>query len=123
MVATFSVSLNMTGTHDRPPSVAQAPEDLHAHNLPPKKPSERVQMDAGRSASPSSPDDISFLRLPDVKLMSGLGKSSLYDLIRASNFPPPVQLGPRTVAWVRSEVQQWAAERVRLRDSRAKKRA
>jgi prophage regulatory protein len=103
----------MTGTHDTPRSVAQAPEDLHAHNLPLKKPSERVQMDAGRSASLGSPDDISFLRLPDVKLMSGLSKSSIYALIRSNSFPAPVQLGPRTVAWVRSEVQQWAAKRVR----------
>lgn len=102
----------MTGTYDKPRSVAQAPEDLHAHNLPPKKPSQCVQMDAGCPASLSSPDDISFLRLADVKLMSGLSKSSLYALIRAKSFPAPVQLGPRTVGWVRSEVQQWAAERI-----------
>ena len=57
-------------------------------------------------------DDVSFLRLPEVKAVTGLSKSSLYALIRANSFPAPVRLGPRTVAWVRSEIKQWAAERV-----------
>ena len=56
-------------------------------------------------------DDMSFLRLPQVKAMTGLSKSSLYALIRANSFPAPVRLGPRTVAWVRSEVTCWATER------------
>jgi prophage regulatory protein len=74
---------------------------------------------AGSSASPSAPDDISFLRLPDVKLATGLSKSNLYGLIRANSFPAPVPLGLRSVGWVKSEIQQWAAERVRLRDTQA----
>lgn len=57
-------------------------------------------------------DDIRFLRLPEVKVITGLSKSSLYGLIRDQSFPSPVRLGPRAVAWVRSEVNQWAAERV-----------
>lgn len=62
-------------------------------------------------------NDINFLRLPSVKLATGLSKSTIYALIRADSFPVPVPLGLRTVAWVRSEVQEWAAERVRLRDA------
>jgi prophage regulatory protein len=85
---------------------------LSDHNLPPKKPSDRVRMAAGRSALPNALEEVSFLRLPDVKLVTGLSKSSLYALIRANSFPSPVRLGPRTVAWVRSEIKQWAAERV-----------
>lgn len=59
-----------------------------------------------------SADEISFLRLPEVKAVTGLSKTSVYTLIRDQNFPAPVRLGPRAVAWVRSEVNQWAAERV-----------
>ena len=59
-----------------------------------------------------SPDEVIFLRLPEVRAVTGLSKSSLYALIRANSFPAPVQIGPRTVAWVRNEVQRWAAERV-----------
>jgi prophage regulatory protein len=74
---------------------------------------ERTQIKArSRKEILSSPDEVIFVRLPDVKAVTGLSKSSLYALIRASNFPAPVRLGPRTVGWVRSEVKQWADERV-----------
>jgi prophage regulatory protein len=59
-----------------------------------------------------SPEEVIFLRLPEVKTVTGLSKSSLYALIRAHSFPAPVRLGPRTVAWVKAEVKQWADERV-----------
>jgi prophage regulatory protein len=57
-------------------------------------------------------DDVIFLRLPEVKAVTGLSKTSLYGLIRDRNFPAPVRVGPRAVAWVKSEVKQWAANRV-----------
>lgn len=57
-------------------------------------------------------NEVSFLRLPEVKAVTGLSKTSLYELIRERSFPPPVRLGQRAVAWVRSEVNQWAAERI-----------
>lgn len=59
-----------------------------------------------------SPDEVIFLRLPKVTAITGLSKSSLYELIRTNNFPAPVRIGPRIVAWVNSEVQRWAAERI-----------
>lgn len=58
-------------------------------------------------------DEVIFLRLPGVKEITGLSKSSLYALIQEKSFPAPVRLGARTVAWVRSEVRQWALERIR----------
>jgi prophage regulatory protein len=63
-------------------------------------------------ASSTESGDVIFLRLPKVKAVTGLSKSSLYELIRANSFPAPVHLGARTVAWVASEVKQWAAERI-----------
>jgi prophage regulatory protein len=65
-----------------------------------------------RNASSINLDDVIFLRLPEVKAVTGLSKSSVYALIRERGFPQPVRLGARAVAWVRSEVRQWAAERV-----------
>jgi prophage regulatory protein len=59
-----------------------------------------------------NPDDVVFLRLPGVKAVTGLSKSTLYALIQAKSFPAPVHLGPRSVAWVRNEIKQWAANRV-----------
>jgi len=58
-------------------------------------------------------DDVTFIRLPEVKAVTGLSKTSLYALIKEKNFPAPVRLGPRAVAWVKSEIRQWAVERVR----------
>jgi prophage regulatory protein len=81
-----------------------------------------------RSQNPAEPsvgvasndsDDVFFLRLPDVKAITGLSKSSLYALIHEKSFPAPVRLGARAVAWVRSEVRQWATERVNASRSAA----
>jgi prophage regulatory protein len=58
-------------------------------------------------------DDVTFIRLPEVKAVTGLSKTSLYALIKEKSFPAPVRLGPRAVAWVKSEIRQWALERVR----------
>lgn len=56
--------------------------------------------------------EVVFMRLPEVKAVTGLSKTSIYELIRERSFPPPVRLGPRAVAWVKSEVKQWALDRV-----------
>ena len=85
---------------------------LSNHTLPPKMPSKSLKMDDCDSLLPNCQDEISFMRLPEVKSVTGLSKSSIYDLIQANSFPAPVPLGERTVAWVRSEVQEWAAERI-----------
>jgi predicted DNA-binding transcriptional regulator AlpA len=57
--------------------------------------------------------DVTFIRLPEVKAVTGLSKTSLYALIKKKSFPAPVRLGPRAVAWVKSEIRQWAVDRVR----------
>lgn len=61
---------------------------------------------------PHTSDGVRFLRLPEVRAITGLSKTSLYELIRERSFPPPVRLGARSVAWVWSEVNQWAASRI-----------
>jgi prophage regulatory protein len=74
---------------------------------------ERTQIKSENDKAISSElDEVIFLRLPMVRAVTGLSKSSLYELIRANSFPAPVHLGARTVAWVASEVKQWAAERI-----------
>jgi prophage regulatory protein len=94
-------SLSLPDQPGSPQSIAKKPPRIH-------RPAE-LTFDAASSRL----DDVAFLRLPDVKAITGLSKSSLYALIRENRFPAPVRLGARAVAWVRSEVKQWAAERVR----------
>ena len=53
-----------------------------------------------------------LLRLGDVKLMTGLSKSSIYARIADGTFPKQINLGPRLVVWVESEIQSWIANQV-----------
>lgn len=77
-----------------------------------KPPYSQRPADINLDGPSSKLDDVAFLRLPEVKAITGLSKSSLYALIKEKSFPAPVRLGARAVAWVRSEVRQWAADRV-----------
>lgn len=59
-----------------------------------------------------------LIRLGEVKHRTGYGKSSIYNGIAEGTFPRPVPLGPRAVAWVEDEVQEWIDARIRDRDKR-----
>ncbi len=56
-----------------------------------------------------------LLRLPQVENATGLRRSTLYDLIRAGQFPQPVKLA-RLSAWPENEVTDWIAARIFERD-------
>jgi prophage regulatory protein len=57
-------------------------------------------------------DDDRFLRLPDVERLTGLRKSTIYDLIAKREFPDRRQIAPKVVIWLESEVRRWMAERL-----------
>ncbi len=52
-----------------------------------------------------------IIRLPEVCAALGISKPTVYRLIRAENFPRPIQLGKRSVAWRVAEVEQWLESR------------
>src|ERR1700744_4256350 len=80
-----------------------------ATKLPPKKmPGAQKPDESDLDVVSGNLNDLAFLRLPDVKVVTGLSKSSLYALIQEKKFPASVRLGARAVGWVRSEVKQWA---------------
>lgn len=58
-------------------------------------------------------------RLKKVMEQTGLGRSSIYNFIKAGIFPKPVPLGGRTVGWLASEVEEWIRGRIRERDTMA----
>lgn len=62
--------------------------------------------------SSASVGDVTFLRLPEVKAVTGLSKTTIYERIREADFPSPVPIGKRAVGWIESEIKQWAANRV-----------
>ena len=59
-----------------------------------------------------------LLRKPDVKEMVGnMPDSTLYYLMNQGDFPKPLKLGKRTVAWKRSEIEAWIQSRERAMDT------
>lgn len=57
-----------------------------------------------------------LIRRRVVESMTGLGRTQIYDLMKARRFPAAVPLGPRAVGWLESEVQGWIDERLKERD-------
>jgi prophage regulatory protein len=51
-----------------------------------------------------------LLRLPEVKVRTGLGRSSIYRKIGDGSFPPPCNIGERAVAWRESDIERWIAD-------------
>ncbi|WP_262368601.1 helix-turn-helix transcriptional regulator [Marinomonas sp. IMCC 4694] len=55
------------------------------------------------------------MKLNEVINTTGLSRSSIYAYMSKGNFPKPIQLGPRAVAWVEEEVQGWLEEKMAAR--------
>lgn len=52
-----------------------------------------------------------FLRRPDVERITGLSRSTIYDWMKKGDFPQPLKLGARLVAWKQSDVTAWMESR------------
>jgi prophage regulatory protein len=57
------------------------------------------------------PPDPQFLRMRTVMRITGIGRSTIYRWMAEQRFPRPVQLGPRTVAWRRADLDRWSEAR------------
>lgn len=53
-----------------------------------------------------------FLTLPEVCGRICLRKSWVYDAMQRGDFPKPVHLTPRRVAWRESDIEAWKADRI-----------
>ena len=61
-----------------------------------------------------------FIRLPVVIEKTGYRRTAIYKKISEGSFPRPVNLGPRAIAWLEEEIQEWMNERITERDSALK---
>lgn len=52
-----------------------------------------------------------FLRLHEVKQISGLSSSVLYEMMADDLFPPPYRIGMKASGWKYSEVMAWVNSR------------
>ena len=53
-----------------------------------------------------------LLRLSEVKHQVGLGRSAIYEQIKSGQFPAPVRLGARAVAWPSDQIANWIDSRI-----------
>ena len=53
-----------------------------------------------------------LLRLPTVKAITGLSRSTIYLRISEDRFPKPVSLGGRAVGWIEAEIDDWVNQQI-----------
>lgn len=60
-----------------------------------------------------------FLRLGEVQRLTGLPRSTIYEMVNAGKFPKQFHISRRLVGWLEAEVADWQAQRVASRDGKA----
>jgi len=65
------------------------------------------------TSAPKVPADNAdrLLRRRQVENRTGLCRSTIYFWMREGNFPKPLKIGARAVAWRERDIQQWIKER------------
>lgn len=56
-----------------------------------------------------------FIRRRAVENRTGLSRSTIYLMMQNGEFPKPVRIGNRAVAWLESEVDDWINTRIASR--------
>jgi prophage regulatory protein len=55
---------------------------------------------------------ITILRLPQVKEITGLSRSSIYLRMKEGAFPNSLSLGPRAIGWSSQSIDEWVNDRI-----------
>lgn len=48
-----------------------------------------------------------ILRLPDIKVRTGLSRTTIYSMIKVGKFPAQIQIGKRAVGWDSRSIDAW----------------
>lgn len=62
---------------------------------------------------------IEYIKLPEVIRLVGYKTTKIYEMAKKGEFPKQVNLGGRSVAWIKSEVLQWNQKQAAARDQPA----
>jgi prophage regulatory protein len=54
-----------------------------------------------------------FLKLPRVIEQTALSRSEIYRRVNSREFPQPIQLGPRAIAWQATKIDEWIDQRIK----------
>lgn len=50
---------------------------------------------------------VKLIRLPDVQLLTGMARSTIYERMAQGTFPRPLKLSIRHVAWKEQNIVNW----------------
>jgi len=53
-----------------------------------------------------------FLRRDQVQDLTGLSTSTLYEQMQRGDFPRPIRITPKRVAWLESDVTEWQEAKI-----------
>jgi prophage regulatory protein len=53
-----------------------------------------------------------ILRLPAVKIKTGLSRSTIYARVSQGTFPAALSLGPNTVGWLEADIEEWIDQQI-----------
>lgn len=53
-----------------------------------------------------------IIRAKQVQAMTGLSKSSIYQMMQDGSFPQKIRIGIHSVGWLQSEIDQWITSRI-----------
>ena len=67
----------------------------------------------------TAPQPRRLLRLPEVKHQVGLGRTEIYRRIKIGEFPAPISLGARAVAWTSDSIETWISARIKAAGAKA----
>lgn len=61
---------------------------------------------------PGDKPAIRFIKLPQVKDMTGISTTQVYRRMAAGDFPKQVMLGPKSAVWIEAEILAWCEARI-----------
>jgi len=53
-----------------------------------------------------------FLRREDVEHITGLATATLYEQMARGDFPTPIRITPRRVAWLENDITDWQKAKI-----------
>ncbi|AMZ10546.1 AlpA family transcriptional regulator [Salmonella enterica subsp. diarizonae] len=56
-----------------------------------------------------------LLRLKQVEAKTGIKRSQIYLYMQSGNFPHSIKIGPASVAWLESEIDEWIDQKLERR--------
>ena len=56
--------------------------------------------------------DTQWLRRKDVEKMTTLSKNTIYRFMNEGTFPKSLEVRPKIIVWVKSEVEEWMNEQI-----------